>query len=309
MVALRHGVDRYDRYRGQGIVVGVIDTGCGPHTALEHVTDHGSYILGVYSAEGRDSAQHGTHICGAIGARASRGLPGGYVGVAPGAAMHSIRVCPSGGRISNQIDIALALRHLSRVPVDLIAVGLTASDDSEILKDAVAFAAEAGALCICPAGNKNARLRYPAALDDAAAVTAIGCTLWGPDDALVQSHRPGHPRRGRIGSLDDFQVYLAAFSAVAPPAVTCAAPGVGIISCVPGGKDYCGTWAEMSGTSMAAALATAALAAILSKKENYLYLPHALERADLAHALLGMHCRTAGLDRDCEGRGIPFVGL
>ena len=54
----------------QAIKVGVIDSGCGPHPALDHVTDFGSYIDGEYDQNGGlDSGSHGTHVCGTIGAR------------------------------------------------------------------------------------------------------------------------------------------------------------------------------------------------------------------------------------------------
>lgn len=291
---------------GASIAVGVIDTGCGPHAALWHVVDHGAYVNGVYSVDGRDGAQHGTHLCGLIGARACPDKPTGYLGVAPDVAIHSIRVCAIGQTTANQVDIALALRRLITVPVHVVTIGLSAAESSTIVADAIREAMEAGILCICPAGNTASRVRFPAALDDTAAVTALGLAGWGPPRARVHDFEPPPSERLRFGALDDDdRVYIASFSCVAPTAVTCAGPGAGIISCVPGEDGT--AYAEMSGTSMAAALVTGALASILSAKENYLTLPRTLERADFAHALLGLHCRSLGIDRRYQGRGLPCV--
>lgn len=56
---------------GAGIKVGVIDTGCGPHPNLAHVTLAGVFTNGTSlpPQQATDVAEHGTHTTGLIGAR------------------------------------------------------------------------------------------------------------------------------------------------------------------------------------------------------------------------------------------------
>ena len=93
---------------GQDIKIGVIDSGCGPHDALDHVKNRGSFILGEYDPDGgEDSGSHGTHVCGIIGAYPNN-HPLPYYGLAPGAHLSSIRVFPENDA-ANQGDIADAM--------------------------------------------------------------------------------------------------------------------------------------------------------------------------------------------------------
>jgi len=62
------GVDVKNASRGAGIKVGVIDTGCGHHRNLKHVTLVGAFVDGknLPGSEARDVAEHGTHTTGII---------------------------------------------------------------------------------------------------------------------------------------------------------------------------------------------------------------------------------------------------
>ena len=65
------GMARYARNRGDGIKIGVIDTGVGPHPYLSHVKRLGSTAGGKYNSSpeaGADVEQHGTHVSGIIAA-------------------------------------------------------------------------------------------------------------------------------------------------------------------------------------------------------------------------------------------------
>src|SRR5437879_8314573 len=75
------GVDVNKMGRGQGIKVGVIDTGCGPHRNLAHVNLVGAFVDGRVLEDTNDVAEHGTHTTGIIGARITE--PGDYTGMAP----------------------------------------------------------------------------------------------------------------------------------------------------------------------------------------------------------------------------------
>jgi len=105
------GAQRHARTRGRGIRVGVIDTGTGPNACLDHVNDVGSFVDGLFDpGGGADSAAHGSHVAGIIGARPVTG--GQYAGIAPGATLYAARVFPPDGG-ANQMDIADALDRLS----------------------------------------------------------------------------------------------------------------------------------------------------------------------------------------------------
>ena len=123
------GIRDYD-LRGSGIRIGVIDSGCGPHSALAHVNAIGAYIDGDYDPEGgADSGSHGSHVCGTIAARPVS--EGHYGGIAPGAEVYCARVFPP-DKGANQGDIANAIDELSKVHrVDLINMSLGAPTGSE----------------------------------------------------------------------------------------------------------------------------------------------------------------------------------
>jgi subtilisin family serine protease len=72
-----------DAQDGLGIRVGVIDTGCGPHPNLTHVTLAGVFTNGqtLPPAQATDVAEHGTHTTGLIGARPTKA--GDFIGWPP----------------------------------------------------------------------------------------------------------------------------------------------------------------------------------------------------------------------------------
>ena len=298
------GLARASRTRGRGVAVGVIDTGVGPHPALAHVIDIGSFIDGVFDPDGgADSDLHGSHVSGTVGARPVEA--GRYAGVAPGVTLYSARVFPPGAG-ANQMDIADAIDALSNEHgVDLINLSLGAPVGSEIERDAIRDALERGTLCVCAAGNANGPVGFPAAFAETVAVAALGREGWGPPGSLSASRLPESATRFGTGHL-----YLANFSDFGTE-ITCAAPGVGIVSTVPARGEGSGTsenpYAALDGTSMASPLACGTLAARLATDETYLALPRDETRAAFARRVLIGSCRDIGLDPVFQGRGVPTL--
>src|SRR5262249_25874873 len=114
------GVGRYVPALGEGIRVGVVDTGLGPHPYLQHAKRVGAIVRGVLdeSADAtNDVAEHGTHVAGIIGARPTDLQD--FAGIAPGADLVAIRVYPGGGAPGAEAgsatngDIAEAITRLS----------------------------------------------------------------------------------------------------------------------------------------------------------------------------------------------------
>lgn len=294
------GISRHAKTRGNGIRVGVADTGLGPHPYLEHATDAGAFIDAGFDPQGgADVDSHGTHVSGTVGARPSSDTE--FAGVAPGVQLFSARVFPPGAG-ANQGDIANAIDALSRDhKVDLINLSLGSPSGSEIERDAIQDALERGTLCICAAGNDDGPVIYPAAFRETVAVSAIGFLGWGPPGSLAAGRVPNEQERFGNGNL-----YHANFSCYGPE-VVCAAPGVGIISTVPARYGLTAPYAAMCGTSMASPAACAALAAILSRSAPYKALPRDETRAAMAVQLLRQNCRSIGLDPQYQGQGIPQV--
>lgn len=294
------GVDRFDDGRGEGVTIGVVDTGCGPHPALDHVTNIGAFINGFPRPdEGADIDRHGSHVCGIIGAHPQSA--GRYGGVAPGATLLSARVFPEDGGAS-PADIVLAIDALSRDHgVDLINMSLGAESPSLAIQDAVQDALERGTLCICAAGNSNGSVEWPGAFPETVAVSALGQLGWGPQGSMASQRLPQDPSR-----FGDDNLYLANFSCFGDE-VVCGAPGVGIISTVPQQGADGPSYAAFGGTSMASPAACGALAALLAEDGDYAATPRDETRAAMARRALETMCRDIGLTATLQGRGVPAV--
>jgi hypothetical protein len=294
------GAGAYSPTRASGIRLGVIDTGVGPHPYLSHVTSLGSMLGGVYTSTpqaGLDSGEHGTHVCGILAARPID-ESGDFGGLAAGASVSVIRVFPPDGS-ANQGDIADAIDMLAREHrVDLINLSLGGSAPSQIELDAIRAAAEQGALCIAAAGNTGgSSLLYPAAYPEVAAVAAVALVAASPTNATPTLCMPAQADK-YAGNL-----YVGNFSN-AGWGMTCAAPGVGIISTVPARGVVPAPYADLSGTSMATPMVSACLASALSHDQLYLSLPRGPERTRRASAVLLSTLQPLGLSPLLVGHGL-----
>ena len=298
------GVNVSNTARGAGIKVGIIDTGCGPHRNLAHVTLVGAFIDGkvLPPAQATDVAEHGTHTTGIVGARPTKASD--YAGMAAGCDLFHARVFKGEGPQDGptQADIINAIDSLSRDhQCDLINMSLGGGPQSGAEEDAIRDAAERGTLCVCSAGNDNGPIEFPGAYPECAAVSAIGKVGWAPAGTFSAGNRP---REASKMGQDNF--FLASFSCFGPT-LACAAPGVGIVSTVPDRDGFVGAYMEMDGTSMASPAACGTLAAILSQDATYKAMPRDISRSKRTSLLLAQHCKPFGLPVKFEGRGLPSV--
>jgi subtilisin family serine protease len=298
------GVDVSKATRGAGIKVGVIDTGCGPHRNLAHVTLAGAFVDGkvLPPAQARDVAEHGTHTSGIIGARPTKAAD--YAGMAAGCDLFHARVFKGEGPHDGptQADIINAIDSLSRDhQCDLINMSLGGGPRSDAEEDAIRDAAERGTLCICSAGNENGPIDFPGAYPECEAVSAIGKVGWAPAGTFSADNRPREAAK-----MGQNNLFLASFSCFGPT-LACAAPGVGIVSTVPDRTGFTGAYMEMDGTSMASPAACGTLAVILSQDATYKALARDVSRSKRAALLLAQHCKAFGLPVKFEGRGLPTV--
>jgi subtilisin len=181
------GVDRVDAdvaqgegSSGDGVDVGVIDGGIDPtHPDLEgSLADpdaDGAHESWVACSEGdceydwADEGGHGTHVAGTIAADGSDRI----VGVAPGATLHALKVCGSGGRCRTSA-IVEAIRYAADRGWDVVNLSLGSPRASRALKEAGKYAREAGVLPVAAAGNRGSpdSVGYPAAYEEYLAVSA-----------------------------------------------------------------------------------------------------------------------------------------
>ena len=216
--------------KGYGVKVAVIDSGID----YTHPDLIENYVVGGYDfvnndIDPMDDYGHGTHVAGIIAAEDD---DSGVVGVAPLASLYGLKVLNSSGSgYFSDIIAALQWAVDNGYQVTNNSYGSSINPGSTV-QEAFDNSYAAGVLHIAAAGNsgnpkgKGNNVIYPARWDSVVAVAATGST--------------------------DLR---ASFSS-AGPANELAAPGVSILSTVPGGG-----YSKKSGTSMASphAAGTAAL--------------------------------------------------
>lgn len=298
------GVEAEDPAFGQGIRIGVVDTGGGPHVCLQHVKPVGAFIGGsvLPPSSAADVGEHGSHVCGTIGARPSE--KGHYAGIAPGCELLVARVFATSNSGASNADIANAIDVLSEQHrADIINLSLGADTPSQVVRLAIEEAADRGTLCICAAGNNSSAVLYPAAFAEAVAVAALGLTGWAPPESLSGARLPADNTLFGLRNL-----YAANFTSHGG-SVDCAAPGVGILATVPNRHGADPLYGAMDGSSMASPVVSGALAVCLSRNPVYRALPRDAQRTTMARKLLTDTLRAVGLPPEYEGRGMPWLGV
>jgi subtilisin len=256
------GVDRIDADANPHAAIGqdggalavdvaVLDTGIAAHPDLD--------IAGGYSCLGPSSADdngHGTHLAGTIGA-VDNAI--GVVGVAPGARLWAVKVLDGQGNGTwSSVICGLDWVYANRGTIDVVNLSLGGDGDessctgADPLHQAICRVVnEAGIPVVVAAGNQrqDAAANVPATYEEVIAVSAFADS----DGA------PGGKGAFRCGNRDDT---FATFSNFGPD-VDIAAPGACIRSTSLGGR-----YVELSGTSIAAAHVTGAVALHLAGAPN-----------------------------------------
>jgi subtilisin family serine protease len=220
---------------GAGVRVAVVDTGIDPRHPDLRVYGGVSYVPGVTSW--RDDHGHGTHCAGIIAASINgRGI----VGVAPRARLYAVKVLNRRG--SGMLSWILnGLMWCYRAGMHVVSLSLGSRErthDPNVYNKAYEHVGRIlrrrGILCIAAAGNDYHRpVGNPARCPSYMAVSAI-----------------------------DSRRRLATFTSVGPQVEICA-PGVNILSTVPGG------YRRMSGTSMACPHVSGVAALVKSRRRTW----------------------------------------
>jgi len=244
----------------EDVSIAIIDTGADyQHETLE--SRYGSNVGRDFA--GRDSdplppsrERHGTHVSGIASATTDNGT--GVAGQS-NSQLYTIRAL--GGRSGSLSDIADGIQWAANQGVDIINMSLGGGGPSDVLKNAVSNAWSAGVTIFASAGNSGSRgVSYPSAFEECISVSAV-----------------------------DNNENLASFSQYGSK-VEITAPGVDVLSTVPGDS-----YARFSGTSMScpAAAGVAALGAAAAGDTSNSELRAAIKET----------ARDIGLSSDEQGAG------
>jgi subtilisin family serine protease len=236
-----------------------------------------------------DDDGHGTHVGGTIGALDN---DIGVVGVAPGARLWNVRVLKNGWGYDSWIICGLdfVAEHAGEIEVANLSLGGGGSDSNcqtnvrDLFHQAFCRTVAAGVTVVVAAGNEssNAARHTPAAYDEVITVSALA-----DSDGL-----PGGVGAATSAGPDDSLAQFSNFGAD----VDIAAPGVSILSTVPGG------YARFSGTSMASPHVAGAAALYLADHPG-------ATPAQVRTALLGAREMLAlPGDRDGIAEGVLYAG-
>ncbi|WCN03587.1 type VII secretion-associated serine protease mycosin [Streptomyces sp. M92] len=234
--------------KGAGVRVAVIDTGVDvKHPQLTDAVDasKGKNYLPLKNRKGEeiergnaqgttDTVGHGTRVAGIIAARPAKGT--GFVGVAPEATIIPVKQNDAEGN-GTADTLASSIQHAVDAGADVINISqdtAKAVEPAQSLKDAVDYALDRQVVVVASAGNDglggNVKVTYPASYDGVLAVAS--------------SDR--NNERAPFSQSGEF--------------VGVAAPGVDMVSTVPGGG-HCSD----NGTSFSAPY-VAGVAALLKAK-------------------------------------------
>ncbi len=250
---------------GKTVRVAVVDTGVGPHRALK--VQRGLNTTAAESSRRfRDEDGHGSHVAGVIASTAARWRRG----EASAVELYAYRVFEAGDPYASSFAIAAAIKDAASQGCDLVNLSIGDSMADDGIRDAVEFAWARGCVCVAATGNEGkARVDYPARYEQVVAVSAMGLVGGWPPGAFLDwtlSTARGKALGGRPS-------FLARFSNRGAK-VALTAPGVGVVSTIFGSR-----WGVMSGTSMAAPIATGVLARRLAATPAVRDLPRDAARS------------------------------
>jgi subtilisin len=280
------------RFTGAGVRIGLIDSGCDTaHPLLRHVTQGKDFTAGSTNTSWtQDSASQGTHCAGIINASAG---DQGIIGCAPQAELHVFKVVPE-GRVS---DLLAALDECIERELDVIHMSVVTDGFSELVSQKLQEARQKGIVCIAAAGTAGGSLAFPANLPGGVmAVAAMGKLKEFPaDSSHVLNVIPE-----LIGSED---LFSARFSGSGPQ-IAVGAPGVAIVSAVPGGG-----YLAADGTAAAAAHVTGFVALVLAHhplfQSDGMFAARTEQRVQVLFDLIQASAVPHFLDPKHGGAGVP----
>ena len=221
------------------VVIAVVDTGVDythPDISGNYLKDEEGNPIGKdfinNDDDPRDDHGHGTHCAGTIGGVGDNTI--GVTGVCWKVSIMAVKCLSSSGQGSAE-TVADSIEWAARNGADVISMSLGSSQPSSVVEDAVNFAYGEGVVLVAAAGNSASSAKhYPAAYDKVIAVAATD-------------------KNDKRASFSQYGSWIDV-----------AAPGVDILSTIPGNKEY----DTKSGTSMACPHVAGLAGLLLSKNPN-----------------------------------------
>ncbi|WP_304651005.1 S8 family peptidase [Thalassobius sp. Cn5-15] len=274
---------------GNRIRVAVIDSGFADgHPDVSAAGGRGFAVDGNPDEDWKlDDSGHGTHVAGTIGAL-NNAI--GMRGVAEPVDIFPLRVFPkaSFSKLIAAIDTAIELN------VDVVNMSLGGTKESQLLRQRMQAARNAGILLVAAAGNSGGPVMYPAAYPEVMAVAAIGKVGSFPADSFHSRHVTPHKSQ-------DGQYFSAAFTCYGPEIDVCG-PGVAIISTLPGPG-----FGSYDGTSMASPHVAGVAAALLSLSPAIQGMARNAARSQALFDAVLNQCQSLGLPAERQGSGLPVL--
>ncbi len=195
----------WEKSKGKGVVVAVIDTGVSRVEDLQKTEFVKGYDFVNDDDDASDDNGHGTHVAGTIAQSTNNNL--GVAGIAYEAKLMPLKVLNAFG-VGTIADIAEAIRFAADHGANIINMSLGGAGESSILKEAIDYAYNKGVTIIAAAGNAN----YPAAFYPARYPKVIGVAATAPTGekafysnygAGVDISAPGGDMRGADGTKNE----------------------------------------------------------------------------------------------------------
>jgi serine protease AprX len=264
--------------QGQGIGVAVVDSGVNPTQDLYTTAGTNRLVAGVYFNSGYNQTSydmygHGDHVAGIIAGNGSRSN-GAYIGVAPMANIINVKVSDDqGASTASQVVQGLqwVLDHKSTYHIRVVNLSLNSTVSDSYTVDPIDAAVEVlwfnGIVVVVSAGNNGGSNGVYAPANDPFVITV----------GAVDDHGSINPAKHTLAPYSAYGITVDGYSkpdVVAPGANLVSLSGnVNCVLCLahpdhvvagPSGSVYL----RMSGTSMAAAVASGAVALLLQSNPS-----------------------------------------
>lgn len=206
-----------------------------------YIDDYLGFNLVDRNGDPFDFNEHGTHVAGTIGAVGNNGV--GIVGMNWRVGIVPVRVLDESGA-GSIADIVAGIEYAVARGSRIINLSLGGADYSTIFEQAIDAAKDADVLTVVASGNESSVNDF---------FETFPANFKGSNIISVAAVDEGNA--------------LAYFSNIGPETVDLAAPGVGILSTVPGGG-----YDSFDGTSMATPHVSGVAALLLSLNPRFSYL-------------------------------------
>ncbi len=155
---------------GQGVRVGILDSGVNPHEELaDHLLPGHNCMDGGEKDDTADNYGHGTQIAGLVAGTGENG----YTGAAPGAELVPIKIT-EGKAVAVSTVCRAIYTAIDDYGCRVLNLSLGITTDHRSLREAIDYAEEKGVVVVAAAGNKGkSGLNYPAAYETVIGVGSV----------------------------------------------------------------------------------------------------------------------------------------